>query len=298
MNIYENLPKTSFNGIEFPIEKRSFEFNTDTVTHRLIFRDEELIETIGRKNPTFTYDIPFVEGIKFYNNLFTITYPKFLVECKKRERGLLIDPIHGQVYVKCMSISETSDLEMRSGVRVSVSFVKAPNEDELAANTENQVSLGAAADQIRAFGEDPTVVQIEQQSAGQYAEQDFFSAIAGVFDQIDVAQNKVLANIDSVFDKIDRVDKSIEKAKDPKLNRIQVRAKRLKSTLLRIPSTLELDNRKIDAYQVQTDIDLISLSGKLKNRVSDLIKLNGLLARDMKASRGTIVRYYRSVGIL
>lgn len=294
----DRLQQLSFNGIILPCTSREFGFSHDQISHRYIYRNEQIIESLGRQNPTYSYEIPFRDGIniKNYSNLFSKSYPLFLKECQKDVRGVLIDPIHGKVYVKCTSLSENLQAGLRDGVDVRVSFVKSPNENELANDEPALISINGVSEEIRKFDAEITAATIEVPEGFVHSGLDPFGAISSVLDQVDAIGNKVLATFDNTLDRIKRLEYSIEKAKDPKFNQVRARARALKAQIYKIPDVLEITgNRPIDNYKVEAAMDLVSLSGKLNNTTQELTRLNGQIARNPMVAVGTIVRYYRTI---
>ena len=97
-DILKSLQRASWREIEFPVmQVRDFGFQHDQAQHRYLFLDAQLIESLGRKNPTYKYIIPFREDIAKgpWANLFTQVYPDFLDACQDSSRGVLVDPAHG-----------------------------------------------------------------------------------------------------------------------------------------------------------------------------------------------------------
>lgn len=137
--ILQQLERASWRGVKFPFQgTRDFGFQQDQAQHRFIFRDEQLIESLGRQNPTLRYSIPFYEGIRQFGwkALFTSVYPSFLAACLDRSAGELVDPVHGTLRAKCVSFAEGLDVGRQDGVGVQVEFISAPEDSA----TDAQVS--------------------------------------------------------------------------------------------------------------------------------------------------------------
>ena len=134
-DILARLPKASWRGIVFPCSGREYGFRQEFARHRYVFRDDELIDSIGRENPGYTFQIPAREDLAKgpYANWFTVFYPRFLNACLDRTVGDLMDPVHGRRKCKCASLRETLDVGKRDGVDIMVEFVYAPDEEAMPA---------------------------------------------------------------------------------------------------------------------------------------------------------------------
>ncbi|HEY3494747.1 MAG TPA: DNA circularization N-terminal domain-containing protein [Polyangiaceae bacterium] len=130
--ILQQLTDASWRGIKFPFSEREVGFLQEQAQHRFIFRDQQLIESIGRQNPTFRFRCPFFEGVRQQGwlNLFTSVYPSFFTACLDRSAGELVDPVHGTIRAKLASLSETLSGTRQDGVEVSADFIFAPEDTE------------------------------------------------------------------------------------------------------------------------------------------------------------------------
>lgn len=68
--------------------------------------------------------------------------------------------------------------------------------------------------------------------------------------------------------------------------------------VLKLPDHLEVTgNRPVDRYTLRADMDISSIAGLLDNTYDEIITLNGFLVLKPIAKTGTVVRFYRSIGV-
>lgn len=132
LDVLSRLPELEWRGIALPLVARSVRFNHSTVTHRLAFRDGELIDSLGVGNWSFSYVIPFRQGIAKgpYNDLYTVTFPLFVEAFRDRTEGPLIDPVLGEFTVRPDQLSIDTDINRRDGEDISVTFIHSPAPDD------------------------------------------------------------------------------------------------------------------------------------------------------------------------
>jgi len=293
-DLLPTLQQFRWKGSTLPITGAEFGFRHEQTEHRYIYRDEELIESLGRKNPTFRYSIPFREDIRDprYRNLFTKQYPQFLRDCQDRRRGILVDPVHGTFQAKCISLRATLDAGKKDGIDVDVEFVKAPFEEDLFGANRDVITLRAVAESAKQFDKAVLSGDYPIQEVGEQAQLDPFAAIGSIADQVDVLSNKILATYDDAASRAEKLERSIERAKSPKLGPVRARLRDFRSKVSRLPNHIGVTgNEKIGTYTVPTDTDVSSLAAQLGNTIAELIKKNGLLARSPTVKGGTVVRY-------
>jgi hypothetical protein len=289
------LTHASWRGIQFPTVDRDF-------------RDDELIESIGRENPTYRYTIPMREDIAKgpWKNLFVKVYPKFLNACLDRTNGLLDDPVHGILQAKCVSLEETLTSGRRDGVDVTASFVSSPDEDFSREDLGAVLSTLEGARGVAAFFDKETgklsaatKKQIADLNKGsEFAKVDLFSFTTGVIDQINLTQNKLLSKVGQVVSKAERLDKSLGRLKEPKSHSLRNSARRLEQTSRNLVdhatgSTVG-KNKRVRQYVVPADIGRLALASVLHTDIGDFLKLNPGLASTPTVRSGTRVFYFET----
>ena len=302
-DVLKDLLVVSWRDIVFPITTREFGFQQETAQHRYIFRDEKLIESLGRDNPTFRYTIPFREGIirkqDVFGKLFSETYPLFLMACRDRSSGTLQDPVLGGVPAKCVSYREVLDVNRRDGIDVEAEWILAPDPSESSAvfgiGASQQDVQKQAADFDSQIAPDGAAEKLlkDLNVPSKQGELDPFAAVQSIADQIDNTGNKVQANVDKLNGQLDRTILSIDKLREPRLTPLRHSARKMQDTASRLPETVgATGNRPILEHLVEFPTNVPSVAGKLGMSVPDMIKLNGSLARSPQVKQGTVVRYY------
>lgn len=134
MDVFRNLPRVSWRGIIVPVTERRASFGQEIVKHKFAYRDDEIVEGLGRLNLRFEYTIPFRQDITKgpYENLFLEVYPKFLAACRDSSAGELTDPVLGTFDARCEQLNSISDVNRRDGDDVQVTFVQSPPIDQIA----------------------------------------------------------------------------------------------------------------------------------------------------------------------
>jgi DNA circularisation protein len=305
-DILARLHECSWRGIQFPVTHREFGFSQDQEAHRFIFRDEQLIESLGLTNPTYRYTIPFREDIARgpWKNLFTVVYPKFLDACTDRTKGILDDAVHGPVQCKVASLQETADPNRRDGVDVEVNFITAPDEDFSRTELGTELStvqgaqgLSGALDAQAAELDDATKKQLaalnKDASVGRVNPLDFAT---GALNQIEVLGNQVAAGFGDVVFRMQRLDDSLGRLARPDLAPMRSNARALALIAMDLQKTATTGNaarnRTVRLFDVPAPIGKMALASKLGMSIGDLLKLNPSIAREPTVTTGTQVAYF------
>ncbi len=295
-SLIAQLPKASWRGIEFPVQgTRTFSFDHDDTKHRVIFRDDQLIESLGRQSPVYSYSIPFREDIaKHWRTLFTVFYARFLEACLDRSAGDLRDPIHGIVRAKCTSFSESLEVTKTDGVDVQVSFVKAPLQTDISpAETASVLrTLQSASNAAGAFDRQVKAVHFEQEQPPEPV-QNIFDSISAIGSQVQANRERIRSNLDDVAFRMEKTDAIIRDVKDPKLEPLRRQARRLNLASRRLHETATTPPTPSEVITTVSDIGLIALAASAGMTPAELIAQNPALARNPRVPRGTRVRIKR-----
>lgn len=294
-DVLAQLQVASWRLIEFPVSRREYGFRHEQARHKILFKDDALIESLGRENPTYSYTIPFREDIAKgpYRNLFTRTYPDFLEACLDRTRGVLEDPIHGAVQAKCVSLRESVDPERNDGIDVEVEFIFAPDESSAVDLTTALDSLEGARNSAGLFDEDVRRIDWQQEIPPEPT-LDPFDAISSVGNQLEVAAGKVSAKMSDVANRAEKAVATIDRLKNPNLAPTRVAARRLQAVATRLAEQgVGHERRKqIRATFTRQEYTLSSAAAALNNSVSELLDLNPSLARSPRIPVNTLIRYH------
>lgn len=293
-DVLKDLLRVSWRGIEFPITARQFGFQHEQARHRYIFRDEKLVEALGRDNPSYRYTIPFREDIAKgpYANLFVSVYPEFLGACVDRSRGVLEDCVHGSRQVQCVSLAENLDVNRRDGIDVDVEFIVSPDEADLGQSFADQLATVDGAKGVAgAFDRQAEIVDWQQEESPQSLVNPL-DALSGIADQLNVASNKVTNAVADLNFRAQKAIDSIDRLKQPKLAPLRTQARRSQAIANKLPETLELrGNRPIRVHVTDRETTVGQLASRLSNTVRQIIELNGRLARSPLVQQGERVRY-------
>lgn len=305
-DILKQLLRPSWREIEFPITAREYGFQQGQAKHRYIFKDNELIESLGRENPTWRYTIPFREDITIagWTNLFVAVYPDFLAACQDRTRGVLTDPVHGSRPAKCVSLREIMDVGgRRDGIDVEVEFIYAPSETDFENNLGTFIrTLQGFASYARRFDNDiSAAVGTARDAAGNVRNlQDFnppdptvspLDAISAVGGQVLLVQGKVDAALaDSAF-RLEKSVATIDRINNPNLASTRLQARRLQGAALDLEDRTDVTGTKpLRKMTTAANITVAALAGKLNVPLQLLLTWNPFLRRSPLVKVNTEIR--------
>jgi hypothetical protein len=294
-DVLVRMQRCGWRFIEFPITSRKYGFQQEQAKHRYIFRDQQLIESLGAENPTYRYTIPFREDISKgpYRHLFTEVYPEFLNACLDRTRGILSDPVHGDINVKCVSLSEDLDVNKRDGIDVECEWIVAPLESELAQDLTTQIkTLQGAADDARRFDADIKKIDWKQEPPPKatVSPLDFISGIGG---QLEVAGGKVTSALADYSFRLEKSVATIDRLKDPNLAPTRQQARRLQTAVLDLEDRTDITG--IHPVKKTTSVVNRSFSATaalLGMSVQQFARLNPQFARAPFVKAGSILRSF------
>lgn len=279
--------------IEFPVSGREFGFAQEQARHRYVFKDNQLIESLGRENPTWRYTIPFREDITVggWENLFTRVYPDFLAACQDRSRGRLTDPVHGTRKAKCVSLREILDVNRRDGVDVEVEFVYAPEETDFEFNLGTVIrTLQGYASDARRFDNELSAIPWQQETPPRpsMSPLDAISAVGG---QVLLVQGKVDAALaDSAF-RLEKAVETIDRLQNPNLASTRTQARRLQGAALDLEDRIDVTGtRPLRKMTTAANITVAALAGKLGIGLELLLRWNPALRRSPLVKANTEIR--------
>lgn len=294
-DVLVQMQRTAWRFIEFPITSRKYGFMQEQARHRYIFKDNQLIESLGTENPTYRYTIPFREDIAKgpYRHLFTEVYPEFLAACLDRTRGVLSDPVHGDVTCKCVSLAEDLDVNRRDGIDVDVEFIVAPTQADIVSDLGTQIkTLQGATEDARRLDDEIKKIDWRQEPPPEPTVNpiDF---VTGVGNQIEVAGGKITAAFADVAFRAEKLEATIERLKDPNLEPQRQQARRLQAAVMRIEENTDITGvHPIKRVTVTTNRSLSALAASLGMTVQEFARLNPQFARSPLVKAGTIIRAF------
>lgn len=292
-DILRQLQRPAWREIEFPISAREYGFAQEQAKHRYVFRDNQLIESLGRENPTWRYTIPFREDITVggWEHLFVGVYPDFLEACQDRSRGVLTDPVHGSRPAKCVSLREILDVNRRDGLDVEVEWIFAPSETDFENNLGTIIrTLQGYASYARRFDNELSAVEWRQEVPPQptVSPLDAISAVGG---QALLVQGKVTAALaDSAF-RLEKSVQTIDRLRNPNLASTRTQARRLQGAALDLEDRLDVTGAKpLRKIVTSANITVAALAGKLGIALELLLRMNPFLRRSPLVKANTEIR--------
>lgn len=302
MNILEQLPDPSWRGISFPITGiRDYGFAQQQAQHRFVFRDQQLIESIGRENPTLRFQIPFRENLRAsgWVNLFTVVYPQFFAACQDRTAGDLLDPVHGAIRAKCVSLQESLDVTKRDGVDVIAEFVFAP-EDETSVSSDF-ANLASSIQGLQAsavqFGADAAELSREQldlirslNQPSQRADSTVLDAARSAATSVQQTKNKLRATLGRASFQMEQTRKEVEQARDPELELLRRDTTRFVVASKQLRRTATDPNRPYEVVRAHQEMTKMAFATFKKITVDELIEFNQDLIDMLTIPAGHLVK--------
>jgi len=311
VDVFRNLPRVSWRGIIVPVTERRASFGQEIVKHKFAYRDDEIVEGLGRLNLRFEYTIPFRQDITKgpYENLFLEVYPKFLAACRDSSAGELTDPVLGTFDARCEQLNSISDVNRRDGDDVQVTFVQSPPIDELAAFTMATMSgFDGTVQQAKDFNTQVGPVPQAQLAAlglGQYSGQfdeltsslNALDQLAGIGAQVQsVYVDRIAATVDRYTHAVNKVADVLEQANEllaSPQNAPAIRnARRLVDALNRTKNQAIFPGRRIDTQVINQDMTVSALAQLLGITVAEFIVLNPTAPLPLVLA-GTTVSYFQ-----
>jgi hypothetical protein len=276
---------------------RDYGFTHEQAEKRFLFVAAQIVETIGRKNPTYKYVIPFREDIAKgpWKNLYTQVYPDFLDACLDQSRGVLVDPAHGALPAKCVSLREILSVNKRDGVDVEVEFIYSPAEGDVLQDPGATIrTLEGAQASAGALDRAVAKVPFNQQTPPEPTISPL-DAVSAVTTQVSVARNKIAAAFADAAFRVEKASASIDKLKDPTNQPIIQQAARLRDALIGFEDRADPTGvHPLRRVTTASDLTVSALASKLGMSLDDLVRLNPWLARSPFVPSGTQIRVFAS----
>ncbi|MGB1015579.1 MAG: DNA circularization N-terminal domain-containing protein [Nannocystaceae bacterium] len=238
-DVFSKLPKATWRGITVPLASKSASFQQGQSRHRYVFKDGELVESLGAENWQFTWQIPFRQGInrRPYLNLFTEVYPRFLDAVRDREPGVLFDPVLGEFRCKVVSFEETTDVNRRDGVDVSVTFVEAPEPNVVVLPGDDLTLIDGVGQDVAALDQAIPVIFSSYQIPPPEPNINPLDAAGSLFDQVALTGNKLVATAAKYESQLAKFEDSLRSLDDVKLAPVIRSVQRTRARTARIAVT-------------------------------------------------------------
>lgn len=302
MNVLLQLQNSSWRGIAFPFTGvRDYGFAQQQAQHRFLFRDQQLIESIGKQNPTLRFSIPFRENIRGggWLNLFTVVYPQFFAACEDRTAGDLIDPIHGLIRAKCVSLQESLDVTKKDGVDVVAEFIFSPEDDSSKASDFANIAKSLQGLQASAiqFGAKAAELSDEQRALikslnvpSERADVSVLDGARSVATSVNQVKTKTRAQLGQASFQMEQTRKEIEQARDPELESLRQEANRFILASKNLRKTANDPNRPFEVFRQTQEMTRMAVAVTRQMTVEELIEFNQDLVDMVTVPVGTIIR--------
>lgn len=301
-DVFKDLDDLIWRGFAVPLTARSMSFSQGNAKHRIQYRNGQYLESTGTDNRVFNYTIPMREAVSV--GLFKDLKP-FMDACRDRKRGVLIDPILGLVDAKCISFTDTTDVQKRDGDDIQVSFEEQPPEDpgETSANSVAQVStnarqLDAEVATIQFFqGAPEELSEAEQLEAEQEASPEPtvnpLDAISGAGAQIQRSQDQVAAKLEDTAFRLRKVEDQIDELGDPNNEPVRRSSRKLRMATIDLSRKAKDPQVVVGNITTKTAKTVTSVATDLGMTLAEFTEFNPTLAGDPFVPAGSVVQFPR-----
>lgn len=297
---FDQLPRFSWRGSEYPLTGRSASFAHETVQHKLQRRNNDLVEQIGAHNLVITYTLPMREGVFKgpYRSLFLQGLPKLYRDVRDKSEGDLVDPIFGPLRAVPTSYNDDIDVQRRDGTDVRIELLTVPGEDltpefpTIQSLFDDGRSLDAVIQAVEEAPANPAeraAIQEFRQIESGGPSTDLLSAINGVGQQVIGLGNRVNNAIDREIFRVEKLEETARELATPNGWILRERARLRRDTLIRAKSDAAR-NATTRNYRNTTTRSLASIAAELGISVEALVAANPGLARRPTVSAGAIIR--------
>lgn len=299
-DVFKDLPRLTWRGIEVPIANRRVSFEQEHARHKFAYRDYETIEGLGRKNWRFEYTIPFRQDINKgpYKDLYDQTFRDFLAACADRNEGDLADPILGVYSARCESVNIATDVNRRDGEDVEVVFVDSRPPEQVALQEITLRDPVQEAYEIRQQLENLPLADVALSEA--IPEFDFgidaLDQISGLGAQAAAYINRIdstFANFEHKVNKLIGQLEDIDEAIRSPFNAPVIRsALRLNDSVNRLRNKALFPGRAVATQVIGQDMTASTLARYLGLSVYEFILLNPSVVLPLVPA-GTVVSYFK-----
>jgi len=247
------------------------------------------VQRLGKKNTTYRYTIPYLDGLKSFakGNLFKDTFEAFYDACKDGDPGELIDPIYGSIRASVVSFSENIQPgNIRNGTTVEVEFIESPESlpaekkayslPQLKREEQKVVSEAVEFPEVKEFTKSLT---------------DPFDFPTGLLDQISASRDRILSQIDAKTAQVQRMSESIDKVTDPEAWRVREAIRDFNLSLIRTSKNAVNRSNFITQKVISNPIPIANLASDLKMQFNEFLALNEELINSPIVPAGSVVKF-------
>tara|TARA_R100001163_G_scaffold65609_1_gene63498 strand:+ start:1548 stop:2561 length:1014 start_codon:yes stop_codon:yes gene_type:complete len=326
-DVLKELAPMSWRGIVVPITDRSVKFDQSLAKQKFSYRDNAFIESLGAENFSFDYTVPFRQDIIRgpYSELFTEVLPQFMAACRDSSAGTLYDPVLGEFRAKCVSFSSSLSPDRRDGVDVQVSFIYAPEIDEVQQLPTEVATLGTVVTDTTdldaqipkmdfSFSSssqvgDLTNLDLEIFESAQLGEPgdaglgirqleppppftDILGQIDGVGRQFERYGNRVDATLNRTAFGLEKLESTVSALGNVKNWPVVRTSRRIRGAIERVKGKLGDPGKSIARFVTKRYMTISEIAASLRMSVKNLLDLNPSLANRPSVPPNTPVFYY------
>lgn len=318
-DVLEQFLECSWRGISFPTQSVDTEITHDLAVHKKADRDGGNVEATGRNPTVYSVKAIFLNTIvpgpmETWSNLFPDTYNLFIEAVEDRSTGDFVHPFHGLRRCKVVKMSESFAAQSRGGPTVTVQFMETDEGgDAIPLGVTSNVPLLKAA----ALDLDTYLTQLNPSPSTGLDElgfdsfSDFADSLSSAVGSVELFQNKIASKINGVVNSVNKIGNTIDKAATltttnpitqaventqqlgAGIVKIIDASNRLTAALLGIQNNPFPITKVIKFYVVPKDTTLTSIARRTRNSISDLVKLNSGILKNLIIPQDSVVKYYQ-----
>lgn len=288
------LPRFSFRGIEVPITGvRTATFSHAEARHTFLYRDNEIVESTGARNWTFSYTFPMRQDISAgpYKNLYSVILPQLVAACRDRTAGELVDPELGLFMCKPTQLTSEIDVTKRDGSDLRVEFIHSPELEEVDLEVVGFLDAGSLASEGGALDEQIALVDWGQEEPPEPSA-DIFSAIDGIGRQFEHAGNQLSNKLDDAAFRLEKIEATVDRLENPKVWPLKRSSRRLREAVLRIKNRGNDPVRRIITVTQNYEKSISEVAAEHGMGVGELLALNPTIARAPRVAINASVRVF------
>lgn len=293
-DVLSKLQVLSFRGIKVPIlGECTAHFAHEDATHKFIYRDGAMVEAEGAQNWTFSYTIPFRQDIAKgpYKNLYTEVYPAFIIACRDRTPGDLVDPDLGLFRAKATDFTRTLDPQKRDGADVRVEFVHAPTIEDIETDMQLIPPLSGIKTQAGELDRAVATMDWEQEEPPEPTV-DPLSALDGLGQQLLFIGDRINAKLADTATRLENLEQTIDKLENPNLWPLRRSARRIREASTALAARGQDPGRRVLSVVNKYNRGLSSIAAEAGMTVQEMIELNPALAALPEVPANTVFRRY------
>lgn len=321
--LFEQLLEFKWKDISVPTSKFTLRLRHDLAQHKYPNRPGANVEETGRAPYQITASIPFLNGAvpgkgETWGVLYPTQYRKFMSVSAKGTTGVVQHPEHGEISCKLESCDVVWDATRRDGVTVECVWIETilDGDDVDFVNSRPspiaEVLLGALDLDVQITTVTPPFPTLPVYTPDFAASMRSLTAVA---DQVTLASQRGLGQIDSLFYRLDTLQNAITKAQSAPATTVRgliapiQNGKALRALLWPMTNTIEqmrsagndlksvigTNGRPIKVYVTQVQMSLANIAQTLGVNVNDVMTLNHASTREATVEARTPIRYYAKV---